>query len=64
VKVGSQTIGDKTVNATSYTPYEFFYHANAGSQQISVNFDNDYNQNGQDRNLIVDSVAIDECLAQ
>jgi hypothetical protein len=62
VKVGNQTIGSTTVNATTYTPYEFSFDPSAGSQTVSVSFDNDYYQNGQDRNLYVDSVAIDECV--
>lgn len=62
VKVGDQTVGDTTVNTTSYAPYQFSYTAQAGSQALSVNFDNDYYQNGEDRNLYVASVSVDECV--
>ena len=61
VRVGSQTIGDVSVSATKYTPYEFAYTALGGPQTVSVAFDNDYYANGQDRNLYIDSVSIDEC---
>jgi hypothetical protein len=62
VRVGGQTVGDVTVNSTSYAPYEFFYSAASGSSAVSVSFDNDYYQNGQDRNLLIDSIAVDECV--
>ena len=62
VSVGGRTIGDASVSATTYSPYEFAFAATAGAQAVSVTFDNDYYANGQDRNLYVDSVAIDECV--
>ncbi|HET9956736.1 MAG TPA: carbohydrate-binding domain-containing protein, partial [Polyangiaceae bacterium] len=61
VSVGGQTIGDVSVQATSYSPYEFFYQPGAGTREVKVSFDNDYYQNGADRNLYVDSIVIDEC---
>jgi hypothetical protein len=62
VSVAGQAIGDTTVNATTPTDYEFPYTAPAASATVSVSFDNDYYANGQDRNLYVDTVAIDECV--
>jgi hypothetical protein len=63
VKIGDVTVGDTSVNTTSASSYEFSYTAEPGAQAVSVNFDNDYYQNGQDRNLYVDAVSIDECVA-
>lgn len=62
VRVGSTVIGNVTVNSSSYAPYEFFYSASAGSQEVRVTFDNDYYANGQDRNLLLDSIVIEECV--
>jgi beta-glucanase (GH16 family) len=62
VSVGGKKVGDTSVSATAYAPYEFAYTASPGSATVSVSFDNDYYANGEDRNLIVDSVSIDECL--
>jgi cellulase/cellobiase CelA1 len=46
------------VNTTSYKAYSFSYAANAGNAEIRVQFTNDLNQNGQDRNLYVDRVSL------
>ena len=62
VRAGTQQLGTVTVDATSYAPYEFTVPATAGSRAISVSFDNDYYQNGQDRNLHVDSVQVTQCV--
>jgi hypothetical protein len=62
VSVGGQKIGEVSVSATKYTPYAFAHTAVPGPQTVSVAFDNDYYQNGEDRNLYIDSVSIDECL--
>lgn len=61
VRAGTTTIGDVYVNATTFTPYEFYYTAPAGSAAITVTFDNDFYQNGQDRNLYLDSISVEEC---
>lgn len=62
VRVGSRTVGAASVDATDYRPYDFFYQAPAGSSQVEVVFDNDYFQDGEDRNLYVDQITIEECL--
>ena len=63
VKVGSQTVGDTSVSTTAYAVSSFPTVATAGTQTVSITFDNDAVINGQDRNLIVDAVTIDECTA-
>ena len=64
VRVGSQTVGDTSVSATSYALSSFSTTiAAAGAQTVSVTFDNDAIINGEDRNLLVDAVSIDECPA-
>jgi hypothetical protein len=62
VRAGGQTIGDVSVDATAYRAYELYYDASPGSQPVSVSFDNDYYQSGEDRNLLLDTVEIEECL--
>lgn len=65
VRVDNQVIGDLNVQATTYSPYQFYYAAPAsGPRQVSVSFDNDYYQNGEDRNLFLDALSIEECLSQ
>lgn len=62
VRVGSTVVGNVTVSANSYAAYDFFYSAPLGSQEVRVTFDNDYYANGQDRNLLLDSIVIEECV--
>jgi hypothetical protein len=62
VRVGSQTIGAASVNASEYTPYEFYFQAAAGVNEVQIAFDNDYFEAGEDRNLYVDSITVEECL--
>ena len=57
VRVGGTQIGEATVNSTSWTTYPFTFTATAGTQEIRVEFDNDLNQGGEDRNLLVDKVV-------
>jgi hypothetical protein len=59
VQVGSTTIGNVFVPQTAYTNFTFNYNAPGGVQEIRVIFDNDFFQPPQDRNLIVDNVAVD-----
>ncbi len=60
VSIGGQQIGETTVTATSWTQYVFPYAASAGSQTVSVAFDNDYYDEaaGDDRNLLVDKFVV------
>lgn len=62
VRVGDRTLGDASATASVYTPHEFSFDASPGAQTISVVFDNDYYANGQDRNLYLDAVVIEECV--
>jgi predicted xylan-binding protein with Ca-dependent carbohydrate-binding module len=61
VLVNNQVIGQATVATSSYSAYDFFYSASAGSRTVSVRFDNDYYQGGEDRNLYVASLGVDAC---
>jgi hypothetical protein len=58
VSVGGTAIGNVYVSTTSWAPYSFNYTATAGVQEIRVTYDNDYNANGEDRNLHVDKVDV------
>lgn len=58
VSVGGVVLGNATVNSTSYAPYKFSFTATSGAKDIRVEFTNDLNQNGQDRNLYVDRVDV------
>jgi hypothetical protein len=62
VLAGGEVIGEATVDTTSYSAYEFYYDASAGSRAVTIRFDNDYYQDGEDRNLYVESLSIDACL--
>lgn len=61
VRVGVETIGTAWVDAPSYTAYEFFYAGQAGVNEVQIAFDNDYFQDGEDRNLYIDSITVEEC---
>jgi mannose/cellobiose epimerase-like protein (N-acyl-D-glucosamine 2-epimerase family) len=58
LSVGGTVIGSATVNSVSFAPYVFNATIPAGSKEVRVAFDNDYNANGQDRNLLVDKLTI------
>ena len=58
VSVGSTVLGNLTVNTTGYAAYTFSFTASSGTAEVRVQFTNDLNQNGQDRNLYVDRVDI------
>jgi glucose/arabinose dehydrogenase len=59
VSVGGASIGSASVNTTAYAAYTFPFSSSGGSAEVRVQFTNDYNQNGQDRNLYVDRLQID-----
>lgn len=61
VYVGQQLIGELDVSDPEYAAYEFYYAASASSEALVVEFDNDYYQDGEDRNLLIDAVGVDEC---
>jgi len=60
VTLGDDVVGEAVVDSASYADYEFVASASAsaGPRALGVWFDNDYYQNGEDRNLLVDTVAI------
>jgi len=58
LSTGGVVRGNATVSSTAYAPYTFSFTANAGTAELRVEFTNDLNQNGQDRNLYVDRVEI------
>jgi hypothetical protein len=58
VSVGGVEVGQASVNTTSYAPYVFNFSTTTGNKEIRVTFDNDLLAAPEDRNLIVDSVAI------
>lgn len=59
VSIGGTTVLDTYANASSWTDYSFTYTpSSAGSREVRIAFDNDYNSGGQDRNLYVDKVTI------
>jgi endo-1,3-1,4-beta-glycanase ExoK len=64
VRVGNQPVGDTTVNTAAFASYSFTATiASPGTQTLSISFDNDFFANGEDRNLLVDAITIDECVA-
>jgi hypothetical protein len=58
LSTGGQVRGNATVNTTAYAAYTVSFTASAGAAELRVEFTNDLNQNGQDRNLYVDRVEI------
>jgi hypothetical protein len=59
VTVGGTCIGVVEVPATSYTNYTFTYNASSsGTRRVQIQFTNDFNGTAGDRNLYVDSVAV------
>jgi cellulase/cellobiase CelA1 len=58
VSVGGVVLGNAAVSSTSYASYKFSFTAASGAKELKVEFTNDLNQNGQDRNLYVDRVDV------
>ncbi|RYZ01928.1 MAG: DUF1929 domain-containing protein [Myxococcales bacterium] len=58
LSVGGAVVGTASVNTTSYAPHAFTFVATSGAKEVKVEFTNDLNQNGQDRNLYVDRVDV------
>lgn len=59
VSVGGSPIGSTTVSSTEFADYDFHPFLTAGPQLLSITFDNDFFTPPEDRNLIVDHVAVD-----
>jgi len=60
VSVGGEFVYSYSVTnvGTDYRAYTFNLDESAGTKEIRVAFDNDYNQLGQDRNLFIDKVTV------
>ena len=62
VRVGGVVVGDFFVDSASFETYDIYFDAPAGSQSLSIEFDNDYYDPGvADRNLLIDAVMVDGC---
>lgn len=58
VRVGGTVIGDIDITDTSMQPYDFTYTATGGTEEIEVEFTNDYYGSTEDRNLIVGGIDV------
>ena len=60
LSVDGNVVGDAVVDSDSYASYDVVVDASGTSaaREVSVQFDNDYYQDGEDRNLYVDTVTI------
>jgi hypothetical protein len=59
--VGGTEVGQVTVDGADYEDYEFSFSASGGSEEIRVEFDNDFSNDTEDRNLIVDRIVVSSC---
>gem|GEM_PF-6789074 len=58
VSVGGTSLGSVAVNTTTYTEYSFTSNVTGGSREIRVSFTNDAVSGNEDRNLLVDKLAV------
>jgi hypothetical protein len=56
--IDGTVVATQTVDSSDYTLYEFGFMEYGGTRSVQVRFTNDYYQNGEDRNLYVESVTI------
>ena len=61
VTVGGTQIYSTSVTSNNWAEYTFVADVDWGLQELRIQFTNDYYQNGEDRNLFVDRITIDEC---
>jgi len=59
VTVDGEYVYSYSVTTLAWTAFSFNLEARAGAHEIQIHFDNDFFQNGQDRNLLVDKLIID-----
>jgi endo-1,3-1,4-beta-glycanase ExoK len=59
--VDGAAVGEVSVDESSYQSYDFFFEVDASTREVSVRFDNDYYQNGEDRNLFIEGITIAQC---
>jgi hypothetical protein len=57
VTIDGAALGEVVVDSVGYESYEFL-QTGSGEHELGIWFDNDYYQDGEDRNLYVDSVSI------
>ena len=57
VTIDGEPLGSRVVDNESYASFEFV-QTGTGEHEVGVWFDNDYYQNGEDRNLYVSGVSI------
>lgn len=58
VSIAGNEVFNTFVTSSSWTDYTFTYQAPSGTQEVRIAFDNDYYQNGEDRNLHVDKLTV------
>ena len=58
VSVGGRTVYTYSVTSLDWTAFTFNVDAPAGQQEIQIHFDNDFFQDGQDRNLFIDKLIV------
>lgn len=58
VSVGGVEIGSTYVGTTSWSAYPLTFAATSGPQEVQISFDNDFQSGEEDRNLMIDRVAI------
>ncbi len=51
-------VGSVVVDSASYVDYHFVTDAPAGEAELRIYFTNDYYQNGEDRNLLLDKLTV------
>ncbi len=56
--IDGTVVGTQTVDSSSYQSYAFDVAGYSGSHTVQVVFTNDYYENGEDRNLYVQSVSV------
>ncbi len=61
VTINGSQVYSTTVSSATWTDYTFSVSSAAGHAEVRINFTNDYYVNGEDRNLIVDKVAVNSC---
>jgi hypothetical protein len=56
--IDGSVVATTTVSSSTYTTYEFNLIGYEGSHQVQIHFTNDYYQDGDDRNLYVQSTTV------
>jgi hypothetical protein len=56
--IDGTVVATTTVDSSEYRDYEFSFMGYEGSHQVQIRFINDYNQDGEDRNLYVESTTV------